>query len=317
MKKMIFLLFIMTVIISCEKGDLNSTGQEADIESTIESKTDRFSFKDWNEFNDLYSKFSKLSMEELEMNSFFSFDRDMEVSPAIQGILNNDKEFELGGQIIWFNKGKFYELDKEGIATQKSNLENLKEVGSVSYTRINPKGVIPDNETEIDAAKRVVVNNQHEFRKQRYVENCGSGNTQGPSPRAFKYVHEVFAEHLNTGGPFEVHAYRIFLRVKLEYNHKRRRWRLSGEKREISINLTNNSFLRNHNGPVSPHPSDVNNRSVVFSSSCTSHQTILLNSVTAPGAIAGAHWDINVNGTITEKMYGDVERNRWRNRINW
>ncbi|WP_074408643.1 hypothetical protein [Aquimarina megaterium] len=316
MKKIIFLLFIMTVIISCEKGDVNSIEHEASVESTIESKTDRFSFKDWNEFNDLYSKFSKLGMEELEMNSFFSFDRDLEVSPAIQGILNNDNEFELGGKIIWFKDGKFYELEEEEIAAQKSNFGNLKEVGSVSYTRVNPKGV-PGNETGIGAAKTVVVDNQYEFRKQRYVENCGSGNVQGTSPRAFKYVHEVYAEHLNTGGPFRVDTYRIFLRVKLEYNPKRRRWRLSGERREISINLSNNSFLRNHNGPVSSHPSDVNNRSVVFSSSCATHQTLLLNSVTAPGPIAGAHWDINVSGTITEKMYGDVERNRWRDRINW
>ncbi|EZH71702.1 hypothetical protein ATO12_05930 [Aquimarina atlantica] len=317
MKKIIFLLFIMTVIISCEKGDVNSIEQETNIESTVESKTNRFSFKDWNEFNDLYTKFSKLSMEELEINSFFSFDRDLEVSPAIQGILNDDSEFELGGKIIWFTNGKFYELDEGEITVQKSSIENLKEVGSVSYTRINPKGETTNNVSDIGAVKRVVVDNQYEFRKQRYVENCGSGNTQGPSPRAFKYVHEVYAEHLNTGGPFEVHSYRIFLRVKLEYNRKRRKWRLSGERREISINLTNNSFLRNHNGPVSSHPSDVNNRSVVFSSACATHQTILLNSVTAPGEIAGAHWDINVNGTITEKMYGDVERNRWRDRINW
>ncbi len=294
-------------ITSCEKEELESNEQNTNIELT--TKKEIFSFKNWDEFHQLYEKFAKLNMEELQARSFFSYDRNPNISWALQGILNTENKFKLDDKTIWFDDGKFYELDnEEEMATEKSNFKDLKEVGSVSQI---PLSYSSDDILE----KTVPIANQYQFRKQRYIENCGSGAVQGSSPRAFKYVHEAFAEYLVTG--FQ-HNYGLWLRVKLEYNYKRNRWRPSGEKREISINLTNTSFLTNYFGTnYSIGNGAQNNRTITFSSSCDSDKQIFLNSVSALGLIPNSFWSINVSGTITEKMVGDVPSNRWRDTVNW
>ncbi|MEW7292722.1 hypothetical protein [Aquimarina sp. 2304DJ70-9] len=319
MKKNVFLLLILAVTISCQKDSPESfteaTDQESNVEFSPELKSGRFSFKNWEEFNGFYMSLVNLDSDELEAKSFYTTEKDdMEILPAIQGILNENNEFEVADQIIWFNEGNFYELDSEvnGI-TQKTSPKDLKEIGSVSYTLVN-NGETSNDETEIGLAKTVPVANQHQFWKQKYIEKCGSGKTQGRSPRKFKYVHEVFAQYLSLG---YIRQYSLHLRVKLEYNYRRNRWRLSGERREININITNNSFLRNQFGQVSSsYPSDIQ-RSIVFSSGCSSHVNRFLNSVEAPGLIPNAYWDVNVSGRIVEKMLGDDERNRWTDRISW
>jgi len=306
MKKIMYLLVISVVMFSCEKESVDDGNGNL----STEAKEEMFAFEDWKEFREVYIKFAKLSPEELEAQSFFSYGRDMDVSYAIQGILNEDNQFKLADKIIWFQDGKFYEMENnKNIENQKLNPKELKEVGSVSNEIVDSNG--------IDNAKSVVLTNQYEFNKQKYIENCGSGRVQGPSARKFKYVHEVVAELIVTGAPFaQVYQYSLYLRVKLEYNHKGRSWRLSGENRDISINIKNTSFFTNHLGTnYSTGSNSV--YSVRFSNSCTSHQTIFLSEVNSPGPISGGYWNINIKGTITEKMFGDVERNRWRDNINW
>ncbi len=304
-------MLVLTIALgmfSCEKESINTTTQETSfVNESPKIEDGMFSFDDWQEFRDLYNKFAELDTEQLISQSFYRYDKGFETSPAILGILNDDNQFIVTDKIIWFNEGKFYELeDDRAIDFQKSNMTNLREVGSVSYSPVNVEGS--------DSSKSsVVLSNQHRFNKQRYVEDCGSGKVQGPSPRQFKYVHEVYHELLVTPAPLPISQFSLWLRVKLEYNHKRRKWRHSGEGREISININNNSFLENNR----PYPDDYNRRSVVFSSDCATHQVILLNRVTVAAAPYNSHWNINVSGTITEKMLGDVEGNRWKDEIYW
>ncbi|KZS40248.1 hypothetical protein AWE51_04645 [Aquimarina aggregata] len=317
MKKIFLVAAALLGMISCESENDAIMPQGVGDESSISLNKEIFSFKNWDEFRQRYLEFAKLDTEMLEMQTFFSPDRALgvDLSYALQGILNKDHQFKVAGKTIWFDDGKFYELDDTiDLDVQKSNRTALRQVGSVIAGPITL-----DSQGEASAGKSILDNNQREFRKQKYIENCGTGAVQGTSPRAFKYVHEIFAETITSGAPgFEVSQYAIHLRVKLEYNHKRRRWRLSGERREISISVSNSSVLRNRIGqPIRPHPSDINVGSVTFSSQCASHQSRLLNSINAAGPIAGANWDIRVNGVITEKMVGDVPANRWRDTINW
>lgn len=311
MKKIIFLLALTIGIISCEKESFEPIENNTNLEST--TKEDIFVFKDWEEFRDLYDKFSSLDKEELQAESFFTYDKNPNMSWAFQGILNKDNQFIVADKTIWVDNGEFYELDDhKELTEQKSNKSSLKQVGSVSQAPIV-------SSSQENSAKTVAISNQHQFRKQRYIENCGAGITQGPSPRAFKYVHEAFAETISYGSPFyRQYLYSLSLRVKLEYNHRRNSWRASGEGREIDIRLTNNSFLTNHLGQnLNTGGGSTVIRNITFSNSCHSDKQQLLSSINAAGPIPNSFWSVNVSGTVTEKMFGDVESNRWKDTINW
>ncbi|WP_299899714.1 hypothetical protein [uncultured Aquimarina sp.] len=311
MKKIIFLLAISIGLISCEKESFEPIENNTNLEST--TKEDIFVFKDWEEFRDLYDKFSSLDTEELQAVSFFTYDKNPNMSWAFQGILNKDNQFIVADKTIWVDNGKFYELDgHKALAEQKSNKNLLKQVGSVSQAPIA-------SSSQGNLAKTVAISNQHQFRKQKYIENCGAGITQGPSPRAFKYVHEAFAETISYGSPlYRQYLYRLSLRVKLEYNHRGNSWRASGEGRDIEIRLTNNSFLTNHLGQnLNTGGGSTVIRNITFSNSCHSDKQQLLSSINAAGPIPNSFWSVNVSGTVTEKMFGDVESNRWKDTINW
>ncbi len=289
--------------------------------STSEFNKEIFSFKNEQEFVDRYEEFSKLSIEELEMNSFFSFDRNIDASPAIQGILNDDNEFKVAGKTIWFDQGNFYEIDDDSeIETQKKSKKGLKVVGSVSTSNedvnTNSKYVIM-NVGNAPHPRHTVAPYQRQFRKQRYVEDCGNGKIQGPSRREFKYVNELYSEYVNYSN---FHAYTLYLRVKLEYNIRGRSWRLSGEGREISIDFYDQSTLRHNDGTIltdySQNPPTFRH---TFSSDCASHQYVRLRYYYTYHQLSPRlyHWKAGAFGTITQKMVGDVESNRWTSSVSF
>lgn len=307
MKKTFFLLLISVLLFSCEQESEDSIKQETNLEEIIGLDDGIFSFKNWEEYGELYSKFGTLSMEELEEQSFFSDKKNLNVSAAINGILNDNNQFIVAGKIIWFHQNKFYEIE-DGVDVQKLNLKNLKEVGSVSNTVIN-------SDSEASSIKGVITTNQHEFKREKYIDRCGSGTTWGSLPRPFKYVHEIVQEHMRVNA---TNYYSLILKVKLEYNEKRRKWRQAGDKREIIISLTNNnSFLGNINGPASGTV-DINERNIQRNWSCTSDEEIVLTRIIVHSSLpSGYSWKTNIKGTITEKIIGDTVNNRWTDRVNW
>lgn len=310
-------LIVFLLMFSCaEEIELTPDLDETASPEQTSTTSERYSFKNWKEFHELYLKFAKIQdAEELKAVSFYRPDNDSGLSPAIQGILNERNEFEVNGQVIWYSEGKFYELesDKPRQESQRTSTETLKVVGSITNTLVSPESI----NSRVNLGLNGHTNSfQKEFRKQRYVERCGTGIVQGPSPRAFKFVNELYSEYLVTG--FQSN-YSLYLRVKLEYNHKRRRWRLSGEGREISIDVSDASVLRRSVGPAYPDRSgNPFPYRVRFNSNCASHQTILLRWYYDIAPVAyGTYWDASAGGTITQKMVGDVENNRWRNSASW
>lgn len=313
-KKMLLLLTFIGLL-SCEQENEDSIiSQEPQDNVSSEIINDLFQFKDWDEFGKTYAKFSKLTVDELKTISFYDYEKNIEASPAINGILNKENKFMVDNKVIWFHKGNFYELDDTvAMKSQKPDISQLKEVGSVSQ-----QPLYFDTSSNTESRGRVIINNQKEFRKQSYIERCGNGKIQGPSPRAFKFVDEVYHE-LVIYGFRKVYYYSLRFRTKLEYNRRRRSWRHSGESREISINLNNSSFMWLYG--AFPIPTTTNGhyirRSITFNSNCSSNQDFLLYSIDAAGMIPGASWVINLSGTVTQKMVGDVNRNRWRDVIQW
>ncbi|EZH74068.1 hypothetical protein ATO12_14430 [Aquimarina atlantica] len=313
MKKTFLLIALIISItnISCEpeeqivKSDLqqNDSIKDADINS----------YENWDAFHKAYSEYAKMDVEALESTSFYSVEKDnMVYSPALQAILNEDNQFKLNNEIIELVDGNFI---KKSIA--KNGKSTSEKVGSVFATPVST-----DNE-DLEKSVEINLNRAYwelkEFRQQRYI-NCQNGvNHGGPSARNFRFLHQAFGEYIITG--FQ-HNYNLWLRLYLEYNHRRGSWRLSGENREIFVNVTDNSFLTNLQNPNRPaypdfsgNPTTYNLR---FSNSCHSHKSFLLRTFNNPGSLGGTPiWQINLNGTIKQKMTGDVESNRWTHNINW
>lgn len=310
MKKISFFLLLALILISCDSESIESSQEITDEQlnqlPSVDYNKEMFLFDNWDDFFSTYNKFSKMSIEELESNSFYSNKSENSLSPAIQGILDENNEFKVEGKLVRFIKGDLYEVS-----------DKLKKIGSISNEFIEQK---ENNNKVIMNENGDTHSNQYRFRKQRYVENCGSGKVQGPSPRDFKYVNELFSERVFIYGPFvSQYHYSLYLRVKLEYNHRRRSWRASGERREITISVNDNSRLANGYGGYfydqSGHPASYQiNRTL----SCASDQVIALRTFHSVAPInSGAYWDARMLGTITQKMYGDVESNRWVNYISW
>lgn len=303
MKKIILLFSLTGLFFSCEKNDLQEV--ETNPVST-ERITQINSYKSYEDFMEAYSQYAKTDTETLEEISFYKIEDDnLEYSPALQAILNDDHQVIIDNKLILFKEGKFYEVDNDGN-------KNPKEIGGVTTNKIS------STINQIDTKGTVAISNQWAFNKQRHQINCNPGGPiEGPSPRRFKYVHEAYAQEMWIGLFYQ---YELYLRVKLEYNSTGSRWRLSGEIREININLSNSSYLLDNAGrPIIQNfniPRVIGN--ISFNGSCASHQTILLTEYTglvAPVSTIG--WDVTVNGTITEKMKGDIEANRWTDQVNW
>ena len=304
MKKLFFILCLGGLMTSCEKNDLTEIDQN---QIHLEEISKINSYENAESFMRAYNEFANTDPETLENISFYSIEKDnLEYSPALQAILNDDNQVIIDNKLILFKEGKFYEVDEK----QK---KSLKEVGSVSINKIN------SNLNLEEEKGTVAISNQWAFYKQRHELNCGAGPVEGRSPRRFKYVHEAYAEEVRL---FLFYNYYLYLRVKLEYNSSGSRWRLSGERRNININLTNSSYLVSYAGQPITYFNGVYvanvKRNISFNSDCSTHQTIPLTTYEQlPGSLPNIGWDVTVSGTITEKMYGDFESNRWTDQVNW
>jgi len=317
--KKTFLLIAMIVGVantSCESDEQISNNDRQQNDQT--KLADINSYENWDAFDKAYSEYAKMDTEDLEAVSFYSIEEDdMSYSPAIQAIINNDNQFKLNNEIIELVDGDFIKRNYS-----KNGQSTPEKVGSVTYKPV-------PNDTEFSKNNGGIEINHNnkaywelkEFRQQQYI-NCKNGvNHGGPSARNFRFLHQVYGEYIIRG--FAQHSYTLWLRLYLEYNHRGGSWRLSGENREISVNVTDRSYLTQIAAPrngigypdFSGNPS---NYSIRWSSSCHSHKTFPLRETRDVGAIGGTPvWVVNLSGTITEKMSGDAVSNKWVHNINW
>ena len=129
-------LLILFVVTSCDtEVDIQPELTDADISTDMDKQSGRFVFQNVDEFQSLYLKFAKMDVEELQSMSFYNPETESQLSPAILGILNPDNEFVLDGNIIWYDGGRFYELENDSaIDSQKADKSKLKAVGSLTNT---------------------------------------------------------------------------------------------------------------------------------------------------------------------------------------
>jgi len=294
MKKFIFLSLIAAGIISCEKEGLDPIGQGTPIE-LVDQKTIN-SYKSWEEFYQVYSEYSEISdLTELEANSLYEIDKDdRKYSPALQGIINENNQFKVGNDIIELDNGVFKKIN------YKSNIKEFENIGTVNVmtTPLDDSAqIVPNEKSSPLSPYNSSLYETREFRQVRYV-NCQNGVDHGSAPRSFRFLHQVYSEFIVLGSR---QVYSLYLRLFLEYNHRRGSWRLSGENREISVDIKDSSILGGEQGVFSSGTKEVK-----FNSSCTSHRGFLLKRFNTTIPLGSpSRWFVSLSGTITEKMTGN------------
>ena len=235
---------LLLSIISCSTSEVQNEDPVASNE--VQLKTKRVVFKDWEDLGKEYVKVSKLSNEEIfgenELMSIVENDESREnLSPALNKFLNENNEFQVGNEIMWFKDGSFYSFnvkDEKLLDSLKLNYKNIPVSEKIVISKVSeskPDNGGLSNRTSIDTNGGTDARYQYQFRRQSYYD-CGSTVNQGTPTRDQKYVHEIHSESVNGWQS-------LYLRVKLEWNPSGGKWRFAGEKRTIIVNISGNAVL--------------------------------------------------------------------------
>jgi hypothetical protein len=297
MKKSIILMLLCAAMISifaCKKESISSTNQEA---------ITRVIFKDFEAFTQTFDEISKLaSKEEMDKwskskgfsNLLNSEEEELQTLPyAFLAILNKNAEFEMNDSIIWYHSGNLYRFakqDEDAIPSLKKSPEQCQIAGSVRTQLVKS---VEDRTTQIDIGK-LNANNQHQFTQVNY-QPCGGNFTGIGGVR--KYVHEVYSTEMANG---DQTIHKLFLRLKLEYRTSKNNWRAAGEQRAMTIDVSGNA-----NVCSTPVLFTINQ-----SFSCSNNVDLLLAQQVC-GSVE--FWTLNMTGTITHRVMGDVASNTWVN----
>lgn len=306
MKSTIFIfLAILLAIPSCTPEDDNVSI----------AQSDRLKFSSMDDFHATYSVLSKIqAIDELQAwadsrnHSTLLGSEDPAIenySEVLKTILNKDFEFEVGEDVIWFNKGTLYSFSKDQVPDRsalKQNPESCTKIGSVHLSAMEVSSDLTQGRTATIGLPLdgLDARNQKEFGIQSY-QPCGGSFAWISGLR--KYVHEVYNETYRTYPTAYSYQY---LRIKLEY--KGNKWRPAGEQREIVINVSGSITPLASGFPSNPY-------SVNLSRDCYSgNLVILLNTVAyGPGVISLPNVALSMTGSIYHRIKGDNVGNAWTN----
>lgn len=324
MKKVIYLLLVILVI-SCEKNEAIEETELTGIKEEVFSFTDDDSFFKTNSF------LSKLTDQELldwsnanNKNSLLIYEgksavkRKSNVQQSLKAILNKDLMFKIGEDKIWLLNDVLYlipsNLTEEETDELKNSPNELERIGEVGSSIIEGSTVFEGNNnkalynTSLYRNETHRKNYQKEFVRKRYVDRCGSGVTHSGSP-TMKYFHELQSQWINVRGN---NQYALFLITNIDWYDGG--WKQAGEERNITINITDWSYLKSVYIPSDQaflRPSVNINKTY----SCVRGRTRTLIREDV-GLISYLDWAIKLNGTITHEINTDIG-NKWTNSVSW
>ncbi|MDN3593372.1 hypothetical protein [Zunongwangia endophytica] len=320
MRKIILIYVFASFLIGCSNDQIESENFVKSDRILELTKADQ-KFDSWDDFYKRYYANSELNLQELETAFGYAIDTESPFSPALQAILGSDNQFLIGDKSFWVSDGVIYELDlNKDLLSQKQNKDELIAFGQINVESIPYEGSRSQTKSQMSITGEI----DHyiwEFYREDYIDDCGNGVHKGPKSKKFKFVNELYSEHIRTGSVYGVHNYALWLRVKLEYNPRNNRWTGTTEGREIEISISDNSILRNNWGGTypdtytnHPYPYVLN-----WSSDCSSNQNFLLRTHTHAGPLieSETYWDTSCYGTITQKIIGDSSSNKWINNVSW
>lgn len=292
-----------------------------DNELLITDKKEINNFGSWTEFVDEYSRYanSMTDYSDKLKNIIKSDETLLKISPALAELFSESKQFIVNDTLYSFFKGNIYE------SAVKSNPKQRKITSKIIIsTKLNKQdiNVNLNNQTTSSIFRMNLGHNQIDARHQfEFFRQSHSGCDQvanlNPSPRKYKYVHEIFSESINAGF---VQTNLLYLRIKLEWNPSSNRWRQASERRNININIVDNSYLVGSNNAIVFAHSPINRPATIPVSinqnfSCSQDQTILLRQFNITQS--WTQYSVSITGEITHHINGDTWSNRWVNSSYW
>ncbi len=327
----LFALFLTLVIISCsDQSSIESDPKQEHLTTKSEITT----FKDWEHFNKVYKSIFHLGPEALQTwienkghHALYNIKDTSEnqeddinsLTNGLLAILNQNQEFQIGEDIIYFTDNVFYKVGSKH-SKQKSNwksdLNGLEVIGGTHSKLVSDDSIPDENQRSlVMGTNSIAGSNQKEFDRISY-QDCVGGPLQGTTCCKLKHVYELRSRGFDLGYPNVLTE--LYVDIKLEYR-SRNRWRAAGEYRNITYNLTGSAIARYSNG-VNADPVYIGPWSGTASGtiSCVNqHQHLLLADAQFAQNLPAPAWYINLQGTISQHVNRDANINKWNKYISW
>ena len=311
----VIFLFLLT---SCAKDEPTIT------ELPSEAYYPGMQFADWDAFESYYMELDALKDEfeimfETRDSGFTSFlnkavitedESELAIADALtfplMAIMNEDLEFKVGGNRVYFEKGLFYEVSSD---SGKSTPTDRIRVSIYSS---------PDDEFKKgneDYAKLYVSvsggtggQSHRDFYRARYRQ-CGT-NTQilGPSSRQMRFFQQLKSVKIGYNA-------QLFVETKLYWRNSENRLRYTEtEERNYTYNISGTLGVEGFGPSGTPFVTEnINfNRTVNCTRSRWNRQEIA-----SAFPVSGERWEVDLNGTITHHINGDNFSNKWYAAANW
>ncbi|NOS55694.1 MAG: hypothetical protein HOP37_05485 [Cyclobacteriaceae bacterium] len=327
MKKLLILLIISAIAISCDK---TIVPEQASKLAEVKVDGGRLSFKTTNDYVNTLDALFKMNGDALDewenkfkissIRKYFKAGYDEKndylnsfenASPSLQATLNASGEVIIGDTIVWFSNGIKHFVpskDESLLSSIKANPSESKFTATYSITKVQDQNN--------NLARVIVDGNGKESRWQRdFTYYKGNMNTNAGLR---KYVHELYAttqafgcwrQGCNTQS-------QIYLRIKLEYRGSGGSWdwRPAGEQRSVTLNL--NSFDAQYFSSGSlVVPFYAGNNWVNSSYVVNGDLVWPIASGSGPNYSGyRAHWSVELSGSIYHFITDDaLLSNRWNN----
>jgi hypothetical protein len=257
------------------------------------------------DFASLYSRISAYYSIDEEIPESLSQYLESGLPASFQKVLNSDGEIEIGDQIIWYNNGFKYFINK----TDQVKLKEIKNNPGRADVEKTPFGskITPLKVMSTAGARTWMgLDRGPDARWQREFWQYA------PAAGWRKYVHEIQAyTEANSNGYLLIWNTRVLLRIKMEW--KGRTWKPAGEAREVSYSLTCNNVLLN--APPFGYGIPPNS---VFTGTVTQSGDVqrMIAQASGSGTFLNMGWDVDIRGTIYQHVAGDVQTNEWYNTAN-
>lgn len=197
MKKIaIFTMFIFSAsIFSCEKNDLSLGNAQVQTTNDIKVIDGRLVFKNYDVFSKIYESLSKKKTDEqqdwaksyeftslskalennYESDTYLNKMVNIQIPTLYFSILNAKGEFQIGNDIMWFDKNKRY------VAKGEEQLQKIKENPSISFDffELKPNLIKQKNQNNR-------INLSVNSKDARHQSQFTIGDF------LFKYVHEIY-----------------------------------------------------------------------------------------------------------------------------
>lgn len=300
---------------SCQKTEPDA------LETSVHATAARQVFADYKAFFKTYRELIEVASEQdLDAwskaqnctNLLYTEDSNLKELPyALLAMLNENAEFECGGDIIWYNSGKLYRFDKKdepNLTVLKSKPEQCQEIGRIETAVL---GNVEDRTIILSTDGGEDAKNQHEFIQQSY-QPCAGELTQLRGTR--KYVHEVRSTRIDVKdekGNKVGNVYTLFLRLKLEYKTSKGKWLPAGEQREMTIDVSGDVNMRDDGIILLKSPIPFIAKRAF---SCSGNLDIFIISATDHVEDTIDEWVLNMRGEITHHVMGDAASNAWSNK---